>query len=573
MKIEYIDVRKFRSIDQCRISLDTINAIVGQNNSGKSALIRAMNAFFNPSEEESSFYQGKHNYTSSSMPKITIGFSGLEEQEGVEDFGINDLIEVQLVYQSSNKKLVYKYKTDGAFIAAPDRLIESISNCIAFVYIPPNRNPDQLKWEENTLIKELIEEYLKLGTSRRDTLTPKFKSAAEYLERGALKKISNEVEGYYSLRHKFNFSLNFDKKANFLSFLSGIQMHIKEAGIEHNLDDCGTGLQSLTIIAFHRVLAKLRHQNIVLGLEEPETNLHPQAQRELISSIKSSSDENDISQVVITTHSTVIIDSIEHERISLVRKEADDSRGFKSVITKTSDTFFLDHDLEEFRYYQFHTYRNSDFFFANYVIFVESKNDAEVVKFLASSAGVDLDLYGVSVVNIDGVNNLAYPFHIVKELKIPYLAILDKDYFIPYLNDALDPSRNHEGLPRYRYEYKSGILLNDLVRGQRNQTNILSKLRTNHSQAMDLLISHNIICMNYCLEMDLLCSNLAVSEMSSHLGLPPQESNRKFLLTNRKNRIKNVGVILHVLNQLENRNLPNSFKRIKKEIVEISKRC
>lgn len=573
MKIEYIDVRKFRSIDQCKISIEKINAIVGQNNSGKSALIRAMNAFFNPSEEKLSFYQGKHNYTSNSMPRITIGFSGLEGQEGVEEFGSNDLIEVQLIYQSSNKKLIYKYKAANKFIAAPERLIESISNCIAFVYIPPNRNPDQLKWEENTLIKELTEEYLKLETSRRDTLTPKFKSAANYLEKGALKKISNEVERYYSLRHKFNFSLNFDKHANFLSFLSGIQMHIKEAGVEHNLDDCGTGLQSLTIIAFHRVLAKLRHQNIVLGLEEPETNLHPQAQRELISSIKSSSDDNDISQVLITTHSTVIIDNIEHERISLVRKEADDNRGFKSVITKISDTFFEDNDIEEFKYYQFHTYRNSDFFFSNYVIFVESKNDAEVVKFLASREDVDLDLYGVSVVNIDGVKNLAYPLHIVKELKIPYLVILDKDYFIPYLNDELELSRNNEGLPRYKFEYKNGILLDDLVRGQRNQDNILSKLRTNHSQAMDLLILHNIICMNYCLEMDLLCSNVAVSKMSEYLGLTPQESNREFLLINRKKRIKNIGVILHVLTELENRNLPNSFKRIKKEIVEISRRC
>ncbi|WP_311063877.1 AAA family ATPase [Halomonas sp. DWK9] len=573
MKIEYIDVRKFRSIDQCRISLDTVNAIVGQNNSGKSALIRAMNAFFNPDVEESFFYQGKHNYTSSSMPKITIGFSNITGQEGVEEFGNDDLIDVQLVYQSSNKKLVFKYKSGGSFIAAPDRLIEAIGDSIAFVYIPPNRNPDQLKWEENTLIKELIEEYLKLETSRRDTLTPKFKSAAEYLEDGALNKISKEVEGYYSLRHKFNFSLNFDKKANFLSFLSGIQMHIKEAGVEHNLDDCGTGLQSLTIIAFHRVLAKLRHQNIVLGLEEPETNLHPQAQRELISSIKSSSDGNDISQVVITTHSTVLIDNIEHERISLVRKEPDESRGFKSVITKTSDSFFEVHGLEEFRYYQFHLYRNSDFFFANYVIFVESKNDAEVVKYLASRENVDLDLYGISVVNIDGVHNLAYPFHIVKELKIPYLAILDKDYFIPYLNDELEPSRNGEGLPRYRYEYKNGILLSDLISGQRNQSQILSKLRTNHSQAMDLLINHNIICMNYCLEMDLLCSNRAVAEMALHLNLTPQDSNRRFLLINRKKRIKNIGTILHVLRKLENKNLPNSFKRIKKQIVEISKRC
>lgn len=55
MRIEYIEINKFRSIEKCQITLDTVNAIVGQNNSGKSALIRALNAFFNPEDEKQSF--------------------------------------------------------------------------------------------------------------------------------------------------------------------------------------------------------------------------------------------------------------------------------------------------------------------------------------------------------------------------------------------------------------------------------------------------------------------------------------------------------------------------------------
>ena len=85
-------------------------------------------------------------------------------------------------------------------------------------------------------------------------------------------------------------------------------------------------------------------------------------------------------------------------------------------------------------------YRNSDFFFANYIIFAESKNDVEVIKFLAKSKNIDLDLYGISLINIDGIKNLPYPFHVVRNLNLPYTIILDKDYFIPYLNDELDSS-------------------------------------------------------------------------------------------------------------------------------------
>lgn len=572
MKISFVDIRKFRSIESCKVTFSLINAVVGQNNSGKSGIIRALNAFFNPEQEELSFVQGKHDYNSKSTPKITVCFDEVSNPI-FDNYLNNETLEVQLLYQSSNRRLIYKYKSGNRYIAAPDELLQLIKKNIAFIFIPPNRSPDQLKWEENALIKNLIEEYLKVETQKRDTLTPKFKSAADFLETGALKKISKDVESYYSLRHKFNFSLNFNRNANFLSFLNGIEMHIKESGVQHHLDDCGTGLQSLTIIAFHRVLAKLKHQNIILGLEEPETNLHPQSQRELINSIRKSSNEDDVSQVILTTHLTVLVDNIEHLNISLVRKNVDEVRGFKSKVYKLSDTFFEDHNLEEFKYYQFHLYRNSDFFYANHVIFVESKNDAEVVKYLANMANIDLDLYGISLVNIDGVKNLSYPFHIVKELGIPYLAILDKDYFVPYLNGDLKSSRDNQGLPKYKYEYKSDIILEDLISSSRDRDTILGLLKSNHTKALDKLESHNVICMNYNLEMDLLCSNKAVEVMSGILGLSDERSNRHFLLTERKNASKRIDTMLGTLKELTNSNLPNSFKRIKKKITDISKTC
>lgn len=367
--------------------------------------------------------------------------------------------------------------------------------------------------------------------------------------------------------------LSFDQNYNFMSFLNGIEMYVSEQGVEHHLDDCGTGLQSLTIIALHRVLANLKHQNIILGLEEPETNLHPQAQKELINSICHLSNEEDFVQVVLTTHSTVIVDNISHLNIALVRKVSDSSRGFKSELLKLKPTFFEDYGLEEFRYYQFHLYRNSDFFFANHVVFVESKNDAEVVKALARQAGVDLDLYGVSLVNIDGVSNLPYPFYIVRELKIPYLVVLDKDYFIPYLNNGLDESRDAERLPKYRYEYKSGIILDDLIPSAADRRMILASMKSNHSKALDVFEKNNIVCMRYNLEMDLLSSSRAVVEMSALLGLSDDESNRKFILKNRKKGVKRLDNMLKTLHKLDNRNLPNSYKRIKKLVTETALKC
>ena len=566
MKNSKIELKKFRSIEKCLIELNDLNAIVGQNNSGKSAIIRALNCFFNFKDEEINFIQGKHHYNPSSTPVITLTFIDFDPE--FEEYSDNSILQIQQSFKSSNKKAIYKYKRNGAYVNAPDTLLELINSKISFVYIPPNRTATELKWEEDSLIKELIEEYLKKETARRDNLTPKFKQATEHLENGALNKIGREVEKFYSLKKDFTYTLGFNSDSNYVAFLNNIEIFIEEFGVKHNLDDCGTGLQSVTIIAFYRVLAKLKGKHIILGLEEPETNLHPQAQRELINSIKNTSPD-EYTQVLLTTHSTVIVDNVDHKHITLVRKIKDEQRGFKSQVFKLKQSFFEDHNLEEFNYYQFHHYRNSDFFFANYIIFAESKNDVEVIKFLAKSKNIDLDLYGISLINIDGIKNLPYPFHVVRNLNLPYTIILDKDYFIPYLNDELDSSRNSQGLPKYRFEFKNGILLNDLIQNQLDQNKFLTFLKSNHSKALDHIDKYNIICMNYNLEMDLLCSNQAVVKMSARLNLNSVQSNRRFLLVERKKAIKNIGNILHVLDQMPIINLPNSYKRIRNKLSSI----
>ena len=51
MKLAEIEIENFRSIKNCRIRFDEIAAIVGENNAGKSALLRAINSVFNWDEE------------------------------------------------------------------------------------------------------------------------------------------------------------------------------------------------------------------------------------------------------------------------------------------------------------------------------------------------------------------------------------------------------------------------------------------------------------------------------------------------------------------------------------------
>ena len=573
MELKQLNIKKFRSIEKAEIFFDEINAIVGQNNSGKSAIIRALNCFFNYEKEEINFIKGTHTYTnqSTSILELKLLSENLTSTL-LTPYLIDNHLYFQMKFKAGGKKRTIRIKNSlNKYVTVDESYILELKKNITFVYIPPNRNHNDIKWNESALLTELIGEFIKKETSRRDNITPQIKKTTTFFEKGLLQKITKSLKQIYSLNDSFNFELSFDKNSNLLSFFSALELHIIENNKSFDLVECGTGIQSLTIIALHRFLAKLRHKNIILGLEEPETNLHPQAQRELISSIKNYTSDRELSQVILTTHSTVFVDNIDHKNITLVRKTADISRGFKSIVSTLAQDFFTKYDIEEFKYYQYHGYRNSDFFYAKRVILVESKNDAEVIKSLARRELIDLDLAGISIINIDGVKNLNYAFYLINELDIPYTLVLDKDYFIPYLNDQLSLSRNAQGLPKYRYEYKTECIIDSLINNPRDRTDLLALFESNHSKALDLVEKYNLIVMNYNLEIDLICSQKSVEKYCEIFNLTNPDDNRKHLLEQRYNQIKKIGHILTVTESIDNKNLPNSYKRIRKLLIRIGR--
>lgn len=49
---------------------------------------------------------------------------------------------------------------------------------------------------------------------------------------------------------------------------------ISDYGNDFPVSEYGSGTKSLSVIALHRVSAKIEDVNVILGIEEPETNLH-----------------------------------------------------------------------------------------------------------------------------------------------------------------------------------------------------------------------------------------------------------------------------------------------------------
>ena len=75
-------------------------------------------------------------------------------------------------------------------------------------------------------------------------------------------------------------------------------------GVERSLDQRGSGIRRLLMVAFFQYLAQKQHErDVIYAVEEPENCLHPGLQRELADSFADLAADG--AQVVLTSHSPV----------------------------------------------------------------------------------------------------------------------------------------------------------------------------------------------------------------------------------------------------------------------------
>ena len=567
MRISEVTIEKFRSIKKATFRMSDITAVVGENNAGKTAVLRALNAVLNYKQEEASFLNKAHQYAPRSNTHITIIFSDVPER----DLYVNRLeggkltIKFSYLYSENKKKnmIVKKNETENI----DDTFIQELSKDIMYVYIPAGRTNKDVRWTDNSIFKELITSYTAQYTENRDTISGQVRQVTDKIHNTVLKKLEKEINELYMQNKSMDFKIAFPTDLDYTALLRNIEFSLNEYDSNYLLEEWGSGTKSLAVIAMHRANALLKRGSIVLGIEEPETNLHPQAQKRFIMSLRQKLHAKE-TQTIFTTHSTVLVDELNHDAILLVRRVNDARRGFVSHIKQLPVDFWIKYNIEDFKHYQYFDYKNSDFFFSKYVIIGESKNDCQVFeKLIAKEIGSKLA--DVSFLDAGGVENIKYPFYLLKELDIPFSIVVDRDFFFPYVNEnKLELSRNNTtGLPMYSDELKDEPVLNILFDNTQKEK-LIECHRAGYRKFFDFIKEFDIVSMNYCLEMDLTCSTKACNEYYKILNLLPNDCSQKKLLVNNKKAIKKISSIMNIINTISPVSYPESYKKIKNYLVE-----
>ncbi|HBT49106.1 MAG TPA: hypothetical protein DEA61_04570, partial [Caldanaerobacter subterraneus] len=227
-------------------------------------------------------------------------------------------------------------------------------------------------------------------------------------------------------------------------------MHILASDPNQNrrdidLDELGEGTRNLILLALLRSYAvNLRQYGEeirgILALEEPEIYLHPQAQRNLFRILREIVSTG--LQVIISTHSNNFVDTEFFDSIGLVRKVDDpENKGCQhTTLTLVSKAELVEHcyrtgvpegkaTIENITEYYKSTsnYRLNEAFFARFLILVEGETEELALPEYLAAVGLNCDQKGVSVIAVQGKNQIPKYWRLFGKFKIPMLVVFDND--------------------------------------------------------------------------------------------------------------------------------------------------
>jgi hypothetical protein len=209
-------------------------------------------------------------------------------------------------------------------------LLDRLREDIDFLYIPSFRDGASPRFRETLL------NALQIRLSERALHSAQAGAPAEYRRvKRALGEICSIAEQLASplwtdmrrylppgLAQNANFSLDIDPSGLIDWVSANLRFRLSTGDHDEGLvrvTDVGSGLQSLLDFAVHRSSAISPNKNCILVMEEPESFLHPSAQRTISRALLS---DTNIQKTIITTHSPIVVEEAKYSDVVLCRNQS-----------------------------------------------------------------------------------------------------------------------------------------------------------------------------------------------------------------------------------------------------------
>jgi predicted ATP-dependent endonuclease of OLD family len=457
MRIKYLTIHNFRGIDKLEnLEISNLNTFVGKNDAGKSAILRALECFFNVKKfDVKDVFKGKGNddvtfIEISFEPSVEIdnlaldskGFITIKKEfivanskvKPVEYYLSNDYTneKYQNLWNKKEQELNQIISDLGEEPAKSGRGKKNIVRIEQIKTILINNTTRDAYHELGDFLKNIEKNYnvtlpgYSLFDAEQDLnieatnfqsqfkpiISAYFETAKDKttkIEEGLKKDLATEFEEIrkYMTKNvselkKLNPTTDFDWSKSLKKF--DLSLEFKGQSFDVPISHKGTGFKRLLMVAYFEYLANKKNlKNQIFAIEEPETYLHPSAQQDLLNSIIKISED---SQFFLTTHSPVFAGATDGKNSVLVTKDALGrslySRDKKNIIDQIINELGIKPDynlLKEIKYLIFVEGVDDIHFLKTYTKTVLGKNleDDKILCVIGGGSSLknyaDLDLF------------------------------------------------------------------------------------------------------------------------------------------------------------------------------------
>ena len=201
------------------------------------------------------------------------------------------------------------------------------------------------------------------------------------------------------LQGKIDVSEGGPEGARLRQILERLELGLLDAATGNPMGRYGLGSNNLLFMACELLLLGKEPEGLpLLLIEEPEAHLHPQRQLRLMEFLRQAAEReiegaNRSVQVLLSTHSPNLASKIPLASLVLLQGRRAFSLANDRTLLETGDYRFLERFLDVTK---------ANLFFAHAVLIVEGDAEAILLPALAKLIGNDLTEHGVSIVNVGG---------------------------------------------------------------------------------------------------------------------------------------------------------------------------
>ena len=433
MYISELRLENFRKYKNVNINFNEgLNIIVGENNSGKTAIIDAIrillgtqgNEFYRVEREDFYYNNGKYE----NEFKIVCYIRGINEKEGgmfleflsfeekkdeCENMGYSPYIKIETIAKYKDNKIfldtfIGDIKDDIGY-----RIPGEIKEFFKVVFLKPLRDAEnQMIAKKNSRLAQILLNFDSdiLKDDENNELVKIIKEANENLKLKTneitIKPIGQKNEmSIIELINDFIGQMNAgdaQSNSNFKIKDNSLKEILERISIEFDSPKEGLGIENLLFTAVEFLLLK---NSSYFGLktvliEEIEAHLHPQTQLNLINYLTDNYSKKEHGQIIMTTHSPNITSKANIENLLICRDNNVYNMGEKYTNLEKGDYKFLSRFLDVTK---------ANLFFAKKLIFVEGDAENLLIPVLAKIIlGETLESQGISVINVGNTAFLRY---------------------------------------------------------------------------------------------------------------------------------------------------------------------